>query len=139
MITPPPYVPPVHTVVELLRWRAAHQPDRVGYTFLPSGEPAPAVDHTYGALDRRSRAVAAWLQARGSVGDRVLMLFEEGLDYLDALFGCMYAARLAVPVHPPDPKRLQRTLPRLLGIAASPASTARSAVGSCAGSMSLKR
>jgi acyl-CoA synthetase (AMP-forming)/AMP-acid ligase II/acyl carrier protein len=117
MTTSPSYVPPVHTVVELLRWRAEHQPDRVGYTFLPTGEPTPAVDHTYAALDRRSRAVAAWLQARGSAGDRVLMLFEEGLDYLDALFGCMYAARLAVPVHPPDPKRLQRTLPRLLGIA----------------------
>jgi acyl-CoA synthetase (AMP-forming)/AMP-acid ligase II/acyl carrier protein len=117
MTTLPPYVPPVTTVVELLRWRAVRQPDRVGFTSLPTGDPTPTEDHTYAALDRRSRAVAAWLQARGSAGDRVLMLFEEGLAYLDALFGCMYAARLAVPVHPPDPRRLQRTLPRLLGIA----------------------
>jgi myxalamid-type polyketide synthase MxaE and MxaD len=117
MPTSHPHAPPVSTLVELLRYRARHQPDRVGYTFLSDGEPESAVDHTYGALDRRSRAVASWLQARGSKGDRVLMLFEEGLEYLDALFGCMYAHMLAVPVHPPDPRRLQRTLPRLLNIA----------------------
>ncbi len=112
-----PYAPPVSTLVELLRHRARHQGDRVGYTFLQNGDPDSAIDRTYGALDLRSRAVASWLQARGAKGDRVLMLFEEGLEYLDALFGCMYAQMLAVPVHPPDPRRLQRTLPRLLNIA----------------------
>lgn len=111
-----PFAPPVSTMVELLRHRAAHQPDRLGYTFLPEGEGAEE-HRTWGALDRRARAVAAWLQARGKRGDRALMMFEEGLDYLDALYGCMYADVLAVPVHAPDPRRLQRTLPRLLNIA----------------------
>lgn len=112
-----PHVPPVHTLVELLRWRAEHQADRVGYRYLVDGEDT-VDDRTYGELDRRARAVAAWLQARASDGDRVLMMFEEGHDYLDALYGCMYAKVLAVPVHPPDPHRLHRTLPRLKNIAA---------------------
>jgi acyl-CoA synthetase (AMP-forming)/AMP-acid ligase II len=103
-------------MTELLRWRAEHQPERVGYTFLADGE-TDARDRTYRALDIRARAVAAWLADRCSRGDRALMMFEEGLEYLDALFGCMYADVLAVPVHPPDPRRLQRTLPRLLNIA----------------------
>jgi len=107
-----PYAPPVDTLVALLRWRAAQQPDRVGYTFLADGE-TDAIDLTYAALDARARAIAAWLQARGGAGERVLMMFHEGHDYLAALFGCMYAGALAVPVHPPDPGRLQRTLPRL--------------------------
>jgi len=112
-----PHAPPVSTMVELLRWRATHQPDRVAYTFLRDGE-ADADDLTYAQLDRRVRAVAAWLQERADAGDTVLMMFEEGHDYLHALFGCMYAKVLAVPVHPPDPRRLHRTLPRLKNIAA---------------------
>lgn len=112
-----PYCPAVSTLVELLRWRAQNEPDRVGYTHLVDGD-ADAVDLTYAELDRGARAVAAWLQRRGSPGDRVLMMYEEGHDYLIALFGCMYAGRLAVPVHPPDPRRLARTLPRLQNIAA---------------------
>ncbi|HHO50813.1 MAG TPA: AMP-dependent synthetase [Deltaproteobacteria bacterium] len=111
-----PHVPPVTTLVQLLQWRAAHQADRVGFTFLVDGE-TQQLDWTYAALDRRSRAVAAWLQAQGAEpGDRVLVMFHEGLDYLAALFGCMYAQVLAVPVHPPDPRRLSRTLPRLINI-----------------------
>jgi acyl-CoA synthetase (AMP-forming)/AMP-acid ligase II/acyl carrier protein len=112
-----PYAPPVDTLTALLRWRAANQPDRLGYTFLADGE-RDARDRTWAELDRRSRAVAAWLAEHGAQrGDRALMMFEEGLEYLDGLFGCMSADVLAVPVHPPDPRRLDRTLPRLLTIA----------------------
>jgi len=112
-----PHAPAVSTMVELLRWRATHQADRVGYRYLVDGEDE-VDDLTYGDLDRHCRAVAAWLQARSKPGDRVLMMFEEGHDYLHALYGCMYADVLAVPVHPPDPARLHRTLPRLKNIAA---------------------
>ena len=110
-----PYAPPVHTIVDLLRWRAEHQPDGVGYTFLSDGED-DAYDLTWGELDQRARAVAQWLQQRTQPGDRVLLMFEEGHDYLYAFFGCMYAGALAVAVHPPDPRKLHRTLPRLLSI-----------------------
>lgn len=116
MIAEHRFAPPVSTMVQLLRWRAEHQADRIGFTFLADGE-SQADDLTYGALDRAARAVGAWLQERGERHDRALMMFEEGNDYLSALFGCMYADRLAVPVHPPDPRRLQRTLPRLINIA----------------------
>jgi len=112
-----PHVPNVDTMVELLRWRAQHQPDRVAFVHLRDGED-DADSLTYAGLDERARAVAAWLQARGvKQGDRVLMMVEEGHAYLAALFGCMYAAALAVPVHPPDPRRPGRTLPRLRNIA----------------------
>ena len=114
-----PYAPDVQTLTALLRHRAVHQPDRIGYTFLDrdASSPGAAHDRTYATLDRRARAVAAWLAAHGARGDRALMLFEEGHAFLDALFGCMYAEVLAVPVHPPDPARLDRTLPRLLTVA----------------------
>lgn len=113
------HAPSVSTMVELLQWRAAHQPERVAFTFLPTGDPVGAEDWTYAEFDSRARSVAAWLQAQGvQPGERVLVMCPEGLEYLAALFGCMYAAALAVPVHPPDPSRLARTLPRMRTVAA---------------------
>jgi myxalamid-type polyketide synthase MxaE and MxaD len=118
-----PFAPPVDTLVALLRYRAHHQPTRIAYTFLADGE-SDARSWTYAELDERARAVAAWLQSEQVPGARVLLLFEEGLDYLAALYGCMYADCLAVPVHPPDPRRLHRTLPRLQSIASDATVTA---------------
>lgn len=114
----PSYCPPVATLVELLAHRATHQPDRLGYTGLADGE-AEEDHRTWAELHRRARAVAAELSGRLDRGDRVLLLLDEGNRFLDALFGCMVAGVLAVPVHPPDPVRLHRTLPRLRQIAAS--------------------
>ena len=104
------------TLAELLHLRASQQPDLVAYTFLEDGEQKQR-DRTNAALDARARTVAAWIERHASAGDRALVMFEEGLEYLDALFGCLYAAVLAVPVHPPDPLRLHRTVPRLLKVA----------------------
>ncbi len=122
-MTSHPHAPPVETLVDLLRHRAINQDNRVAYTFLADGEKDER-NWTYAELDLRTRAVAAWLQESQTPGARVLLLFEEGLDYLAALFGCMYADCLAVPVHPPDPRRLHRTLPRLQSIAADAGVTA---------------
>jgi len=65
-------------------------------------------------LDRRSRALAARIQARAGAGDRVLVLCAPGLDYIVAFFGCLYAGAIAVPAYPPTG---QRGLERLLRIA----------------------
>lgn len=65
-------------------------------------------------LDRRSRALAARIQARAGAGDRVLVLCAPGLDYIVAFFGCLYAGTIAVPAYPPTG---QRGLERLLRIA----------------------
>ena len=54
------------TLVELLRWRALHQPDQLAYTFLLDGESSEAT-FTYGELDRQARAIGAWLQSKGTV------------------------------------------------------------------------
>lgn len=104
-------------LVSLLRQRAFAAPDRVATTFLTDGERVGG-ERTWAALDRRARAVATALQRQGETDDRVLIVLDEGLEALDALFGCLFARRLAVPVHPPDPARLARTLPRLRAVAA---------------------
>jgi len=49
-------------------------------------------------------------------GARALLVLPPGLDYATALFGCLHAGVVAVPVYPPDPFALERTLPRLLAV-----------------------
>src|SRR6185436_6607657 len=39
-----------------------------------------------------------------------------GIDYVASFFGCLYAGAVAVPAYPPDPTRLDRSLPRLMAI-----------------------
>src|SRR5581483_6689668 len=72
---------------------------------------------TIADLHRRARAVAASLQSRWSPGDRALLLYPPGLDFIEAFFGCLYAGIVAIPAYPPDPMRLARTLPRLRAMA----------------------
>src|SRR5262249_20772607 len=71
---------------------------------------------TYGELDEKARAIAASLAQSVGPGERVLLLYPPGLEYIAAFFGCLYANVIAVPAYPPDPARLERMLPRLLAI-----------------------
>src|ERR1051325_459222 len=103
------------TLVELLRLRAQNQPDFLGYTYLTDGE-TNEVNLTYGDLHKQACAIAAQLRATGMAGERALMLFPPGMDFLPAFFGCLYSQVVAVPAYPPDRARLNRTLPRLRAI-----------------------
>ena len=102
------------TLVEILRRRANEQPNRLAYTFLADGETEEA-SLTYEELDRQVQNVAAWLQSVGTGGERVLLLFPAGLEYVVAFLGCLYAGAVAVPAYPP---RASRTLCRLEAIVA---------------------
>src|SRR5512135_2065394 len=101
-----------YTLAEILRWRALHQPDQLAYTFLVEGE-REEVSLTYRDLDQQARMIGAQLQRVEAKGARALLLYPPGLDYIAAFFGCLYAGSVAVPAYPPDPVRLNRTLPRL--------------------------
>lgn len=99
----------VSSFVELLQQRAASAPDCVAYRFLGDGE-AGESSITYGELNLRARSIAARLQETGAYGERALLLYPAGLDYVEAFFGCLYAGVIAVPAPPP---RLNRNLQRL--------------------------
>ncbi|RLD16754.1 hypothetical protein DRI50_01065, partial [candidate division KSB1 bacterium] len=104
----------ISTLVELLRWRAKTKPDQRAYTFLKDDH--KKIEMTYGELDARARALATSLQRKGLQGHRALLLYPPGLDYIVGFFGCIYANVIAVPAYPPDPNRLNRSLPRLEAI-----------------------
>jgi acyl-CoA synthetase (AMP-forming)/AMP-acid ligase II len=110
------------TLVELLRYRALHQPERIAFTFLKDGKTESA-SLTYQELDRYSSAIATGLtnqfpdplESMERAGARALLLYPPGLEFITAFFGCLYAGVVAVPVYPP--KRNQNLF-RLQAIAA---------------------
>jgi amino acid adenylation domain-containing protein/thioester reductase-like protein len=67
----------------------------------------------YAELDRRARAIGAWLESYNAKGERALLLYSPGLDYIAAFMGCLYAGVTAVPAYPP---RLNRPAPRIQSI-----------------------
>lgn len=103
------------TLVELLRIRSHGPTKDQGYIFLADGE-QDEQRMSYAELDERARALAARLQQDMQPGDRALLLYPTSLDYIVAFFACLYAGVIAVPAYPPDPTRLNRTLPRLQAI-----------------------
>ena len=105
------------SLVDILQWRAMNQPHQLAYRFLLDGE-YDEVCLSYQELDQRARSIAALLQSSAKVGDRALLLYPPGLDFIVAYFGCLYARIIAIPAYPPHPNRLEKTLPTILRIAA---------------------
>ncbi|BAY66478.1 amino acid adenylation domain-containing protein [Calothrix brevissima NIES-22] len=93
-------------LVDLLSYRSLSQPNIVAYTFLVDGD-REEVKLTYQELDQKARAIAAELQhQKAAPGERALLLYPSGLEFIVAFFGCLYAGVVAVPVYPP--RRNQR-------------------------------
>ena len=107
--------PTFTTLVEALRWRAEHQPDRLACRFMLDGESREVV-LTYRELDRRARAIAATLQSLQDPGDRTLLVYPPGLEFISAYLGCLYAGAVAVILPSPHPARLSQFLSRASGI-----------------------
>ena len=111
---------PVPTnLVDLARLRAEQQPDKSAYTFLQDGE-SDLSQFSYEELDRQARAIGAMLQEWNVAGERVLLLYPPGLDYIAAFLGCLYAGAVAVPAYPP---RMNGNLLRLQAIVADAQAT----------------
>ncbi|MEO0802324.1 MAG: AMP-binding protein [Cyanobacteria bacterium J06642_2] len=104
------------TFVDILRERAATQSHQKAYTFLVDGK-VEGSHITYAELDRKARALGAWLQQQQARDERVMLLYPQGLEVIAAFLGCLYGGAIAIPAPAPEASRLKRTLPRLQAIA----------------------
>ncbi len=92
------------SLIDLLRARASAMGEKRVFSFL-RGDGALAASVTYRGLHERAMAIGGELQTLASPGDRVLLLFPPGLDFIAAFFGCLYAGVVAVPAAPPGRNR----------------------------------
>ena len=85
------------SLVDVLRYRATEQPNDPAYIFLPD-RGAERLSLSFAELYTRARAVAVSLADRGQKGDRAVLLFSPGLDFIVAFFACLLAGVIAVPM-----------------------------------------
>lgn len=94
----------MRTLTDALDDRAARRGSEVVYRFLRDGESESAV-LSFGELHARATGIAAELTSRGARGDRAVLLYPQGLDFIAAFFACLYAGVTAVPANAPRGRR----------------------------------
>lgn len=93
------------------------QAEVLGFLANPDDFEHGVVNWTYDRLDHEARKCAAWLQQRLGEGSRVLLLYPNGLEFVAAFVGCLYAGMIAVPAPLPGGHRHHRH--RIAAIAAN--------------------
>ncbi|MFZ1181539.1 MAG: beta-ketoacyl synthase N-terminal-like domain-containing protein, partial [Herbaspirillum sp.] len=88
------------TVSEVIAAIAAARPTARALVFLEDGEQETEVC-TYEELHCQARKIACALKNRYLAGERVLLMFHSGIDYVTSFLGCLYAGVIAVPLYPP--------------------------------------
>ena len=100
------------TFIDRLAEQVASQPEKTAFTFLQDGE-TESGSLSYQELSTKAAAIAAVLQSHNATGERALLLYQPGLEFITAFLGCLYAGVVAVPAYPP---RANRSIERLLAI-----------------------
>jgi acyl-CoA synthetase (AMP-forming)/AMP-acid ligase II len=90
------------TFVHHVRRQVAEYGDTRSYTYLrETGRELGEEILTYRELDRDARAFAAWLADRPESAEPVVLLYLDGMAFLRAFLGCLYAGVVAVPAPVP--------------------------------------
>jgi natural product biosynthesis luciferase-like monooxygenase protein len=97
-------------MIGLLRRRVFECPDNLAYTYIADEK---ELRITYRQLDERARGIALHLRRLVPAGERALLLYPSGVNFIEAFFGCVYADVVAVPLPPPSPNR---PAPRLAAV-----------------------
>ena len=101
--------PSFKNLMELAQAQAETFCEKTLYTFVRDNlEEAGSM--SFAELDRQARILASHFQVSLQPGDRVLLLYPSGLEYIRAFFACIYANVIAVPAYaiqsPKDHSRL---------------------------------
>ena len=100
-----PKILPAGNLVELFEIRTGERPEKMIYSFLEDGLNVTS-SITYREMNKRAKSVAAYLQKHFKKGDRALMLFPSGIEFIVSLVGCFYSGIIAVPAYPPKKNKL---------------------------------
>ena len=96
--------PQFATILQALSYYSESAPDFVVYTWVDNSC-TETHRKTYRELDEESDAVAAHLLQQGcKKGDRVMIAYPFGLEFVAGLFGAMKVGVIPCSIYPPDPR-----------------------------------
>ncbi|EYF01435.1 fatty acyl-AMP ligase [Chondromyces apiculatus] len=111
-------IQPARAALSVLREMYDRTPDKALFTFIDDKghrEDALNVRQLVKTADGIARSLPDWGLKKG---DRALLVYPPGLDFVRAFVGCIMAGVIPVPVCPPDPSRLARDMPAFSALAA---------------------
>ncbi|TFJ86619.1 hypothetical protein NSK_002273 [Nannochloropsis salina CCMP1776] len=102
------------TVAKAIRFLLPFCGDKRALTYL-DGKGAEIEVQTFSDVVDCAMRIAAYLQREMDLkpGDRAVLLYPPGQEFILAFLGCIVAGVVAVPVYPPHPYRMETDLPRL--------------------------
>lgn len=98
--------------IDCLDFHAEDRPHSTAYRFI-SNDIEKSQTLTFLELQTKAQALAAYLQEHMDAGDRVVLIYNPGLDFIIAFIACLYAHILAVPSFTLSARRLTPELERL--------------------------
>ncbi|CEL96743.1 unnamed protein product [Vitrella brassicaformis CCMP3155] len=109
-----------HPFANMMFQHASDFPDLMCVTWL-DGSGEKVTELTFGQVKDKVLNMCAYFKADLALeaGDRVILCYTPGLDFITAFLGCVVSGIVAVPVYPPDPNKLSTDIPRLCDIAQS--------------------
>ena len=112
---------PDSLLARLSQWRETY-PDRPAWSFVDDRGNL-SVSYTYKQLDEASTTLANELMNKHKLttsdSHRVLLVFFPGLHFTISLLACFKAGITAIPVFPPDPRKLKKDLHHFVSIQSS--------------------
>ena len=103
-----------NNLVELFQIRCEQCPDSPLYYFSNTGLVQDNVVYTYLDFEKTVKSIAALIQKNTTPGDRVLLIFEPGIEYILTFWACLYAGVLSVPAYPPANKNTVEKLQAII-------------------------
>ena len=101
----------MNSLVEILLSRHIQAPLGHAFSFVENENRVTQLSNAQ--LLSAASTVAQSLCEHTRAGDRVVLLTPEGVDFIAGFFGCILAARVAVPTYPPLSSRVNRATLRL--------------------------
>jgi len=90
----------ITSFVDIILLRSHSVPDKKILTYLTSFDEKKEL--TYKKINKISQQIAVKILHYLSPGDRALIFHKPSIDYITALFGCLYAGIIAIPVYGPE-------------------------------------
>ena len=87
---------------QVLSYRVHVMPNERAFLFYNEDGDGQEVTVSYADLYRRAICIANQLSKNLSSGERCILLYKPGIEYIAAFFGCLYAKIIAVPVFLPN-------------------------------------
>lgn len=92
----------METIHDFLAVHAHSKADDQAFTYIEDNGEKSLI--CFADLHQRAQSIAQYLVTEFEPKTKVVLLFPQGLEYIQAFLGCLYAGVVAVPLYPPDRK-----------------------------------